>query len=50
MNTCQGTANLSTNILDFREFDSSMIIILKGGIPRPKDNFPEVSVKQSWKG
>ena len=28
------TANLRTRILDFRGFDSSVILILKGGIPR----------------
>ena len=35
------TANLPTNIMDFRGFDSSMILILRGGIPRPIGNFPE---------
>ena len=35
------TANLRTKILDFREFDSSIILILRGGIPRPIGNFPE---------
>ena len=36
------TANLrtSTKILDFRGFDSS-ILILRGGIPRSKGNSPE---------
>ena len=29
------TANLPTNIADFRGFDSSIILILRGGIPRP---------------
>ena len=36
-----GTANLPTNIMDFRGFDSSIIVILRGGIPRPTGNFPE---------
>ena len=36
-----GTANLRTNIMDFRGFDSSLILILRGGIPRPIGNFLE---------
>ena len=35
------TANLRTNIMDFRGFDSSIILILRGGIPRPIGDFPE---------
>ena len=35
------TANLHANIMDFRGLDSSIIIHLRGGIPRPKGNFPE---------
>ena len=35
------TANLSTKILDYRRFDASRILILRGGIPRPIGNFPE---------
>ena len=35
------TANLRTNIVDFRGFDSSTIFIKRGGIPRPIGNFPE---------
>ena len=35
------TPNLPTQIVDFRGFDSSIILILRGGIPRPKGNFPE---------
>ena len=35
------TANLRTKSLDFRGFDSSIILMLKGGIPRPIGNFPE---------
>ena len=37
------TANLrtSTKILDFRGFNSSIILNLRGGIPRPMGNFPE---------
>ena len=35
------TPNLCTNIMDFRGFDSSTILNLRGGIPRPIGNFPE---------
>ena len=35
------TANLRTKILDFRGFDSSRILMLRGRIPRPKGNFAE---------
>ena len=35
------TANLGTSIMDFRGCDSSVILILRGGIPRPMGNFPE---------
>ena len=35
------TANLRTKILDFRRFDSSRILILRGGILRPIGNFLE---------
>ena len=28
-------------IMDFRVFDSNMILILTGGIPRPTGDFPE---------
>ena len=35
------TANLRTNIMDFRGLDSSNILMLRGGIPRPKGNSPE---------
>ena len=35
------TANLPTNIVDFRAFDSSTILILRGGILRSIGNFPE---------
>ena len=34
------TANLPTNIVDFRGFDSSIISILRDGILRPLGNFP----------
>ena len=34
-------ANLRTNIMGLRGFDSSMIFILRGGIPRPIGDFPE---------
>ena len=33
-------ANLPTNIMDFRGFDSSRILILRGVIPRPIGDFP----------
>ena len=35
------TANLRTKIMDFRGFDASRILILRGGIPRPIGDFPE---------
>ena len=35
------TANLLTNIVDFRGFKSSIILIIRGGIPRPMRDFPE---------
>ena len=35
------TANLRTKIPDFRGFDSSTIIILRGGTPRTIGSFPE---------
>ena len=35
------TANLRAKIMDFRGLDSSIILILGGGIPRPVGNFPE---------
>ena len=35
------TPNLRTNIMDFRGFDSSMIIILRGGILMPIGDFLE---------
>ena len=38
---CYPTANLRTKIMDFRGFDSSRILILRGGILRPVGNFPE---------
>ena len=37
------SANLRTKILNFRGFDSSIILILRDGIPRPIGNFPEIS-------
>ena len=36
-----GTPNLLSDIVDFRGFDSSTILILRGGIPRPEENLPE---------
>ena len=35
------SANLRTSIMDFRGFDSSIILILRVGIPRPIGNLPE---------
>ena len=35
------TANRRSNIMDFRGFDSGVILIVRGGIPRPIGNFPE---------
>ena len=37
------TPNLPTNINGFRGFDSSIILISRGGILMPKGNFPESS-------
>ena len=34
------TANLPSNIVGFRGFDSSIILILRGEIPRPIGDFP----------
>ena len=33
--------NLPTNIVDFRGFDSSTILNMRGGVPRPIGDFPE---------
>ena len=38
---CLTTPNLPTIIVDFRGFDSSIILILRGGILRPIGDFPE---------
>ena len=38
---CMATANLRTNVMDFRGFESSIILILRGDIPRPIGNFPQ---------
>ena len=35
------TPNLPTNIVDFGGFDSSTILVYRGGIPRPIGDFPE---------
>ena len=35
------TPNLPNNIVDFRGFDSSTILVLRGGIPRPIGDSPE---------
>ena len=40
--TLEGTtANLRTHIMDFRGFDSNVILILRGGIPGPLGDFLE---------
>ena len=39
------TPNLPTNIVDFRGFDSSIILIQRGGIPRPIWDFLESSTQ-----
>ena len=44
------TANLLTNIVDFRGFDSSVILILRGGIPRPIGDFPGSLSQAIWVG
>ena len=38
---CPVTASLGTKTLDFRGFDSSVILMLRGGLPRPIGDFPE---------
>ena len=35
------TANLRTNLMDFREFGSSITFIMRGGIPRSIGNCPQ---------
>ena len=40
-NCLSRTANLPTNNLNFRGLDSSTILNLRGGMPRPIGNFPE---------
>ena len=35
------TANLPTDNVDFRGFDSSIMLYFRGGIPRPIGDFPE---------
>ena len=39
--TVSVTPNLPTNIVGFRRFDSSIILNLRDGIPRPIGNFLE---------
>ena len=41
MRASNRTANLHTSIMDFRGVDSSRILILRGGIPRPMGDLPE---------
>ena len=40
VNVMSVTANLRTNIVDFKGFDSSIMLNLRGGIPRPTGDFP----------
>ena len=42
MHDLMRTANLRNNIMGFRVFDSSIILILRGGIIMSIGNFPEV--------
>ena len=42
----RATADFPTDIMDFRGFDPSIILSLRGGIPRPIGDFPE-SLTQS---
>ena len=46
MEMLQIRQHLRTKILDFRRFDSSIILILLGGNPRPLGNFPEMLSQQ----
>ena len=41
-------ANLRAEILDFRGFDSSRVLISRGGIPRPMGIFPEMWSQAIW--
>ena len=41
------TPNLPTNIVGFRGSDSSIILIIRGGIPRTIGDFPE-SLSQAF--
>ena len=40
------TANLRTNIMDFRGFDSSVMLIIRGGILMSIGDFPETLSQQ----
>ena len=44
------TANLRSKILDFGGSDSSIILKVEGGIPRPTENFPESLSHQIFVG
>ena len=44
------TANLRTRILDFRGFDSSRILILRGGILMPRGHFQYCLSQQTLVG
>ena len=41
LNSMEYTTNFCTKITDFRGFDSSIVLMLRGGIPRPIGKFPE---------
>ena len=40
-NDDNNTSNLPTSIVDFRGFDSSILLFSRGGVPRPTGNLPE---------
>ena len=46
----RGTANLRTTILDFRGFESNIILISRGGILMSMGNSPESSSQQMFVG
>ena len=46
LGVCHRTANFRTKILDFTGLDSSRILVLMGGIPRPIGNFPDSLIQR----
>ena len=44
------TANLRTKILDFRGFDPSVILSLRGGVLMSTENLPEVLIQGVFVG